>query len=171
MTLTRRSALALAAGMGISLSGRSAFSKAKAAVIHVSLWDKGPDSIDGLGSVPPMGMAMGAADMSGATMGIKLDTETVSAGEVTFEVVNDSKETIHEVILSPVAAKDKPLPYIQETNGVDEDAAVSLGEVSELDAGKKGKLTVSLKPGTYILYCNVPGHYVMGMWTLLTVTA
>ena len=27
-----------------------------------------------------------------------------------------------------------------------------------------------LKPGLYILYCNIPGHYVLGMWTLMTVT-
>jgi uncharacterized cupredoxin-like copper-binding protein len=26
-----------------------------------------------------------------------------------------------------------------------------------------------LKPGRYILYCNIPGHYALGMWTLLTV--
>jgi uncharacterized cupredoxin-like copper-binding protein len=27
-----------------------------------------------------------------------------------------------------------------------------------------------MQPGTYILYCNIAGHYAMGMWTLLTVT-
>ena len=27
-----------------------------------------------------------------------------------------------------------------------------------------------LKPGRYMLYCNLPGHYMAGMWTLLEVT-
>ena len=35
-----------------------------------------------------------------------------------------------------------------------------LGEVSELDPGKSGTLTLTIKPGKYLLVCNVPGHYV-----------
>ena len=37
-------------------------------------------------------------------------------------------------------------------------------------AHESGSVTVDLRPGTYILYCNVAGHYVMGMWTSVTVT-
>jgi len=45
-----------------------------------------------------------------------------------------------------------------------------LGEVSELDPGASGELGIDLAKGSYILYCNVPGHYMAGMWTILTVT-
>jgi uncharacterized cupredoxin-like copper-binding protein len=31
-------------------------------------------------------------------------------------------------------------------------------------------ITLDLKPGVYLLICNVPGHYAAGMWTPLTVT-
>jgi uncharacterized cupredoxin-like copper-binding protein len=44
-----------------------------------------------------------------------------------------------------------------------------LGEVSELDPHKTGALTVDLAPGTYVLYCNIPGHFDGGMWTTVTV--
>ena len=63
----------------------------------------------------------------------------------------------------------KPLPYIAAESEVDEDGIGDLGEVSELEPGKSGSLTLNLRPGKYVLFCNVPGHYMGGMWTLLTV--
>ena len=46
---------------------------------------------------------------------------------------------------------------------------VHLGEVADLEPGKKGKLTLTLTPGRYIVCCNIAGHDALGMWTLLTV--
>lgn len=137
---------------------------AASTVIKVSLWDKGAemDMMTGLG----MGMN---GNMKMATMGIKATPNKVKAGDVTFDVRNDSKDTIHEMIVAPVADPTKPLPYNESESRVEEDEAGDLGEVSELDPGASGKLTVPMKPGTYILYCNVPGHYASGMWTLITV--
>jgi len=71
--------------------------------------------------------------------------------------------------VSPIVDTHTPLPYLPDELRVDEDAATHLGEVSELDPGQSGALTLTLKPGSYILYCNIPGHYVMGMWTVLQV--
>ncbi len=59
--------------------------------------------------------------------------------------------------------------YDETMQKVDEDAAGHLGEVAELEPGASGSLTLTMKPGTYILYCNIPGHYAAGMWTLFTV--
>jgi uncharacterized cupredoxin-like copper-binding protein len=53
---------------------------------------------------------------------------------------------------------------------VDEDKAGDKGEVSEFDPGKSGALTVNLKPGKYLLICNVPGHFAAGMWSPFEVT-
>lgn len=108
-------------------------------------------------------------DMKMAPMSITINVQKVSHGTVTFKVVNASKETIHEMILSPIKDENVALPYIDTENRVDEEKAEHLGEVSELDPGKKGELTVDLKPGSYILYCNLPGHYGAGMWTTLKV--
>jgi uncharacterized cupredoxin-like copper-binding protein len=121
-------------------------------------------------------MAMGlsyagtvAVDLSKATMGIKASPAEAKAGVVTFKVTNDSKDTIHEMIVMYMADPTKPLPYIDAEKRVDEDKAGDKGEVSELDPGKTGSLTVNLKAGTYLLICNVPGHYDAGMWTTFTV--
>ena len=131
--------------------------------IKVSLVDKGA----AMEMPTNLGMAMGA-DMSKTTMGIVVDKANVKAGEVTFNVANDSKDMIHEMLVAPVVDASKPLPFIANDFRVDEEAAKDLGEVSELDPGKSGSLTITLAPGTYILYCNVAGHYMSGMWTLIT---
>jgi uncharacterized cupredoxin-like copper-binding protein len=52
---------------------------------------------------------------------------------------------------------------------VDEERAGHLGEVSELEPGKTGALRLDLKPGNYLLFCNIPGHFMAGMWTSFTI--
>lgn len=135
-------------------------------VVNVSLWDKGMTE-----EMPTdLGFPATGKDMSKVTMGIAVSTDTVKAGEVTFEVLNSSKDTVHEVIVAKLKNATTPLPYLAGDAKVDEDkAGVHLGEVSELDPGKTGALRLDLAPGTYLLYCNIPNHYMAGMWTLFTV--
>jgi len=45
----------------------------------------------------------------------------VKAGRVTFKVKNDSKDTVHEMIVMFLADPKKSLPYIDAENRVDED--------------------------------------------------
>lgn len=158
MTLSCVVALALAAATSVP-----AFADA---VVKVSLWDKG-----GMMDMSKnMGMGMGMkGNMKMAIMGIDVDQMNVPAGKVTFDVNNASKETIHEMIVTPVANTDAVLPFNANENRVEEDSAGDLGEVSELDPGKSGTLSIDMKPGTYVLYCNVPGHFMAGMWTTITV--
>jgi uncharacterized cupredoxin-like copper-binding protein len=173
MKLTRRNWLAAASGVVAALCAGPVF--ARTAVIKVSLWDKGATSMNTLGKGEPMGMAMGAggatASQATAPMGIRVSSKTVKAGDVRFQVTNASKNMVHEMVVSPVKSLKTPLPYDKTGNKIIEDDAGHLGEVAELEPGKKGELKLTLKPGSYILYCNIPGHYVLGMWTLLTVKA
>ncbi len=134
--------------------------------IKVSLWDKG--GMMDMSKSMMMGMGM-HANMKMAIMGVDVDQKSVAAGKVRFEVTNNSKETIHEMLVAPIADENVVLPFIANENRVDEEAAHDLGEVSELDPTKSGSLTLDLKPGNYILYCNVPGHFMAGMWTVLNV--
>lgn len=139
-------------------------------VVKVSLWDKGATAMDTVGKHSPLGMAVAGADPSMATMGVTLDVQEVPAGEITFRITNDSGEFYHAVVISPVADTAVPLPYLPAEERVDEAAAgvtANLGELRPHDAKTK---KATLGPGTYILYCNIAGHYAMGMWTLLTVT-
>ena len=170
MKLTRRSLLGAAALMPLAVSG-PAWADLKVPVIKAFLWDMGPDSMANLGKVNGMGMAMsGRPDPTNATMGITTDLPSIRAGDVTFEATNTSRVMVHEMIVIPMADGEKEVPYNKDEMRIDEDKAGAIGEVSELDPGASGKLTLRLKPGTYMLVCNLPGHYILGMWTHFKVT-
>lgn len=147
----------------VPLAGVPSFASSS---IKVSLWDMGQDM--DLSKNSGLGLGM-HRDMTAAKFGISLDQKSVAAGKVTFTVVNNSKEMLHEMIVAPIANANEKLPYIDKENRVNEEAAGDLGEVSELEPGKSGALTLDLKPGLYAVYCNVPGHFGNGMWTLLKV--
>jgi uncharacterized cupredoxin-like copper-binding protein len=139
--------------MALALPGLSPAADANAlspAVVHVDLMDPS----DG-GSIH--------------SMTIRTDVESAPAGPVVFEVSNDSKNLVHEMIVVAVARPDAPLPYDAKTNRVIESKIDDLGEASDLNPGEKKTLRLTLKPGTYDLICNQPGHYHAGMKATLTV--
>lgn len=161
MTLTRRTVLA-----SVAASAATAALPAWAeTVVSVALWDKGADveMATGLGH----GMS---GDMSKATMGITATPATAPAGVITFDVQNTAQDMVHEMVIAPLSSTGEILAYLPDEDKVDEDAAIHLGEVAELEPGGSGRLSISIKPGSYILYCNIPGHYMAGMWTVFEAT-
>lgn len=88
----------------------------------------------------------------------------VAAGKVTFKVKNAGTLT-HELIV--VKTNLAPARLKKADGSADESASV--GEVSELKAGTSGSVTLTLKPGKYVLLCNVPGHFGAGQYTAFTV--
>jgi uncharacterized cupredoxin-like copper-binding protein len=144
----------------------SAYAAVASTTVTVQLIDKVPDA--------PMatGLTYGTPgiDLTKATQVIRVSRTSAPAGDVAFNVTNTSKDMIHEMLVVPVPVPDTPLPYLADKFSLDESKINSAGEVSELDPGKSGSLTVKLRPGTYLLVCNQPGHYEAGMWTTFTVT-
>jgi uncharacterized cupredoxin-like copper-binding protein len=137
-----------------------------ASTIRVTLNDKA----EGMDMSKSLGLGLGMkGDMSKAVMSIDVSTKQVIRGKVTFNVTNGSKTMIHELIVAPVKDENQLMPYDDAAFKVKEEDSTHLGEVSELDPGKTGSLILDLKPGKYLLYCNVAGHYMDGMWTLIDV--
>jgi len=105
-------------------------------------------------------------------MAIDLSTHTVAAGKVTFEITNNGPSLHEFVVLKTDIAPgelpenpDEPGQVMEEGQGI-----VPMGENGNIPAGTSANLTLNLKPGTYQVICNLPGHYVAGMYTDLAVT-
>lgn len=89
----------------------------------------------------------------------------VAAGKVTFTVSNDGS-MMHEYVVLKTSQPAAKLPV----SGGRASEAGHVGEVADLPAGKTKTLTLDLKPGHYSIICNLPGHYLGGMLTDLTVS-
>jgi uncharacterized cupredoxin-like copper-binding protein len=79
---------------------------------------------------------------------IALPKNSLSAGSYAFEVKNDGHI---------------PHDFVVQGNGVDE-------RTPTIQPGKSATVNVDLKPGTYDVYCSVPGHKQAGMDVKLTVS-
>jgi len=110
---------------------------------------------------------------TGAVNGMRLKTSRPSApaGQVTFQVVNQSKSKEHEMlVVKSDAASPSALPYEAGADMVDLSKTETVGQVEDLEPGASGNVTVDLQPGSYLLICNEPGHAHQGMWRRFKVT-
>lgn len=117
-----------------------------------------------------MGPGMMGPGMMGGMMTIRADKQTVKAGPVAFDVTNWSRSVLHEMLVVSVDSPSAPLPYDYAQARVPEDQVKVLGEAADLEPNAAKTLNLTLAPGSYLLICNLPGHYAAGMVLPLTVT-
>lgn len=93
----------------------------------------------------------------------------VPAGAVTLRIHNQGPDQ-HELIVALARGTGPPIRADGFT--VNEDALQSSepGSVTPQQPGGTEDLNVQLAPGRYELFCNMEGHYMGGMHTMLTVT-
>jgi uncharacterized cupredoxin-like copper-binding protein len=114
-----------------------------------------------------------AADASAAaTVNVRLNefrlilsTKTVKAGQVTFVVKNVGKLEHSFVVLKTTRAPGK---LRQRGNVAVEEGRV--GRIAPFKPGQTRRLTLTLRPGKYVLICNMPLHYKAGQYAGFTVT-
>lgn len=90
---------------------------------------------------------------------------SVKAGKVSFEVTNEGASP-HEFVLLKTETKAADLP----TDGAKAKETGLVDRTAQLQPGDEATVDVDLKPGHYVILCNVPGHYQAGMRQDLTVT-
>ena len=101
---------------------------------------------------------------------VKRDAAIVPAGTVSFRVLNQGPTT-HEFIVVRTDRAPGKLPLQPDGLTVDEegDGVHLLDEVEGLDIDDRQTMVLRLAPGNYVLYCNLEGHYLGGMYAALTV--
>ena len=105
------------------------------------------------------GGAGGSAGSTGSSHGIRVvmtefkyspSTISASAGTVTFDLVNQGR-TAHDMVVADSSGK-------------------VLGKSSLVGAGQEAEFSVQIpQPGTYQVYCDLPGHREAGMTGTLDV--
>jgi uncharacterized cupredoxin-like copper-binding protein len=92
----------------------------------------------------------------------------VAAGTVTLRVKNQGPDA-HELIV--VRSRNGRLPFRGDDLTVDEDAVerATLGALEPGAPGGSRELHLHLRPGRYVLFCNMSGHYLGGMRSVLEV--
>jgi uncharacterized cupredoxin-like copper-binding protein len=100
---------------------------------------------------------------------MRLDRPEVPPGRVLFKVRNDSRDTVHEFLLVPTTLAPDQFPLTKAGDRVDEKKLKGIKELGDLKPGKGGAMTVDLKPGHYVFFCNQPGHFGHGMHAELRV--
>jgi uncharacterized cupredoxin-like copper-binding protein len=134
-------------------------------VVHVMLADRGMTRMIG-----------GAAPM-GAQMTLRTSAATVPAGRISLVASNRGRRT-HELVilkLAPGATADRRVPAsdgkVAEISSVGEASrSCGRGIGDGITSGSVGWTTLTLTPGRYELICNLPDHYVDGMYAQLVVT-
>jgi uncharacterized cupredoxin-like copper-binding protein len=114
-----------------------------------------------------MGMMMGNA----RRMGLAASPSIISSGKVNIVVTNTGMRT-HELVVLPLAAgQSAGMRTVGADGRIDESG--SLGEVSNncasgsgegILSGSRGWTTLTLAPGRYEFICNLPNHYLAGMY-------
>lgn len=101
--------------------------------------------------------------------GVTAAPASVPAGKVTFAVQNTGVSP-HEFVVVKSDLAPESLPQVNQKQ-VDEKQVQVAGKTEPFDGGSKRELTLDLPPGRYVLLCNVPSHYISGMYTAFAVTA
>jgi uncharacterized cupredoxin-like copper-binding protein len=101
---------------------------------------------------------------------VRMDTAVVRSGTVSFRLLGQGPTT-HEFIVVRTDRPPDKLPLQGDGLTVNEEApGVELvDEADGLDIDDRQTLVLDLAPGHYVMYCNLEGHYLGGMYAALTV--
>lgn len=130
----------------------------------------------GVGSIGGAGCAAESSIEDGASVGttltdtsVSVSTSSAPAGTITFDARNDGTTT-HELYVFRTDLAADALPIEDETVSEAADGVEFIAEVEDIAPGTAKPLTVDLRAGTYVVLCNIPGHYADGMRAAFEVT-
>jgi uncharacterized cupredoxin-like copper-binding protein len=95
---------------------------------------------------------------------IAVSRRSVPAGPVVLRVTNDGPST-HEINVDRTGYAAAKFPLKRDGLTVEEDAKGlrRIDSIEQLNLHQTRDLALDLKPGRYVLWCNLEGHYLGGM--------
>jgi uncharacterized cupredoxin-like copper-binding protein len=93
--------------------------------------------------------------------------DTAQAGSVTLSATNDGTTT-HEIEVFRGDVDPDTLPI--ENNVASTEGLELVDEIEDITSGSTADLTVDLEAGTYVIMCNLPGHFANGMHAVLSIS-
>ncbi len=95
-----------------------------------------------------------------------VDKSSAKAGEVSFKVMNDGIVP-HDFVV--IRSNSEPTELPQKSGSVDESGINVIGRTGQIERDKSEKVSFTLEAGRYVLICNIPAHYDLGMLAAFTV--
>jgi len=145
-------------------------------------WSSSAKRLGALGALAAVATVLTACGSGGGTPAqvvsvnerdfvIMASPKVVDAGDVVFRDHNHGPDA-HEMIVARVPGKSGlHLPFRSDGLTVSEEALqrATVGALEPGEAGSVRELRVHLAPGRYVLFCNMAGHFMAGMETVVTV--
>lgn len=98
---------------------------------------------------------------------LTLSPASTSTGETIFEVSNSGGQ-IHELEVFKGDVAHDALPV--EGNVAKTDGLELVDEIEDIAPSTTAELTLDLEPGSYVIVCNLAGHYEAGLHSGFTVS-
>ncbi len=142
------------------------FSRTAIAAISVALFGAVACSSSSSTSSSAGGSDAGTVSATEKDFEIDLASSSAPAGSVTFTISNEGPST-HEFVI--VKTDDAPDALPVKNGEVDEDGLNVVDEQEDIAPSTTGTLATNLDAGSYVIICNIPGHYQQGMHAGFTV--
>lgn len=94
---------------------------------------------------------------------IQLDQPSAAAGTITFKAQNKGT-VLHSLLLIKTDVPADKLPT-DPKDAARVDRTGEVRETAQIPLGGTASFSAKLAPGSYVLICNEPGHYLIGMHT------
>ena len=114
----------------------------------------------------PTGAAAGPVTATLKEWAIEVSAPAAKAGTVVFNVRNEGKVP-HDLVVVRTDLAPAALPTLSGL--LDETKVAVVGRTDRLTPGDGKRLSVDLAAGTYVLVCNVIGHYNSGQFAAFSV--
>ncbi len=129
-----------------------------------------PTASPATGSASPVQSASSGANTITLTEWKVALPTTMKAGKVDF-TINNAGAIEHELIAFRSDLDPKSFPRADGDIDENGNGIVQVTDGDDIAAGGTQTRTIDLtKPGKYVFLCNIPGHFLKGMYAVVTVT-